>query len=174
MAPDSTKSNDNDECLGDFFLRLDAEKLNVSSELLSYDFVVYDGSGWGSVWRQPWRWMLTRKSVAPRAHSKITRPCVMAYHETSSSSDTGKERSTKAECRGVHRGSKVLFYSFDIFVLRKKIPSLPVLLLWLERPLYGWRRPIWKGVLLSIFDLLFNPINVHRPNKPKIYEILRS
>jgi len=26
-------------------LRLDAEKLNVSSELLSYYFVVYDGSG---------------------------------------------------------------------------------------------------------------------------------
>jgi|TARA_B100001559_G_C16288757_1_gene524106 hypothetical protein len=45
MAPDSTKSNDNDERLGDFFLRLDAEKLNVSSELLSYYFVIYDGSG---------------------------------------------------------------------------------------------------------------------------------
>ena len=40
MASDSTQPNHNDERIGDFFLRLDAEKLNVACELLSHNFVV--------------------------------------------------------------------------------------------------------------------------------------
>ena len=79
--------------------------------------------------------MLTRKSVVPRALSELARLCVLECHETSSSSDTGNERCTQAECGGVHRASKVQFtFLASSLSEYRKNPVYPSLAPWPQ----GW------------------------------------